>query len=225
MKRVLNFIDGQFRPPCSGRYLPNVNPATGGVIGESAESGPEDVDAAVVAEDEEDVGLVGRGGLRLQAKAAEAQIRSVRAKVDETISQRLAAQRESLAKQMGEAVNAEKVKAFEEKTTVTWEGGELRPAAPPGGNANTSSVTISGEPHVSGAWNRASVRRAGAAPLAERTVAVRPRRASTASNGRRPSESVSRPLPVRSLYRSRAKRSLETNTCASPPRLQPRAAC
>ena len=49
MKRVLNFIDGQFRPPCSGRYLPNVNPATGGVIGESAESGPEDVDAAVVA--------------------------------------------------------------------------------------------------------------------------------------------------------------------------------
>ena len=31
MKRVLNFIDGQFRPPCSGRYLPNVNPATGQV--------------------------------------------------------------------------------------------------------------------------------------------------------------------------------------------------
>ena len=49
MKRVLNFIDGQFRPPCSGRYLPNVNPATGQVIGETAESGPEDVDAAVVA--------------------------------------------------------------------------------------------------------------------------------------------------------------------------------
>src|SRR5438445_1669198 len=49
VKRVLNFIDGQFRPPCSGRYLPNVNPATGKVIAETAESGPEDVDAAVVA--------------------------------------------------------------------------------------------------------------------------------------------------------------------------------
>ena len=49
MKRVLNFIDGQFRPPCSGRYLPDVDPATGQVIAEIAESGPEDVDAAVVA--------------------------------------------------------------------------------------------------------------------------------------------------------------------------------
>ena len=47
MKRILNFIDGQFRPPCSGRYLPNINPATGQVIAEIAESGPEDVDAAV----------------------------------------------------------------------------------------------------------------------------------------------------------------------------------
>src|SRR5206468_11873419 len=34
VKRILNFIDGQFRPPCSGRYLPNVNPATGEVIAE-----------------------------------------------------------------------------------------------------------------------------------------------------------------------------------------------
>ncbi len=49
MKRVLNFIDGQFRPPCSGRYLPDVEPATGQVIAEIAESGPEDVDAAVAA--------------------------------------------------------------------------------------------------------------------------------------------------------------------------------
>ncbi|HKD16848.1 MAG TPA: aldehyde dehydrogenase [Thermoanaerobaculia bacterium] len=49
MKRVLNFIDGQFRPPCSGRYLPDVDPATGEVIAEIAESGPEDVDAAVAA--------------------------------------------------------------------------------------------------------------------------------------------------------------------------------
>ena len=49
MKRVLNFIDGQFRPPCSGRYLPDVDPATGQVIAEIADSGPEDVDAAVAA--------------------------------------------------------------------------------------------------------------------------------------------------------------------------------
>jgi len=49
VKRVLNFIDGQFRPPCSGRYLPDVDPATGEVIAEIAESGPEDVDAAVAA--------------------------------------------------------------------------------------------------------------------------------------------------------------------------------
>jgi aminomuconate-semialdehyde/2-hydroxymuconate-6-semialdehyde dehydrogenase len=49
VKRVLNFIDGQFRPPCSGRYLPNLNPATGQVISEIADSGPEDVDAAVTA--------------------------------------------------------------------------------------------------------------------------------------------------------------------------------
>ena len=49
MKRVFNFIDGQFRPPCSGRYLPDVDPATGQVIAEIAESGPEDVDAAVAA--------------------------------------------------------------------------------------------------------------------------------------------------------------------------------
>ena len=49
MKRVLNFIDGEFRPPCSGRYLPDVDPATGQVIAEIADSGPEDVGAAVAA--------------------------------------------------------------------------------------------------------------------------------------------------------------------------------
>ncbi|HEY6931077.1 MAG TPA: aldehyde dehydrogenase family protein, partial [Thermoanaerobaculia bacterium] len=49
MKRVLNFIDGQFRPPCSGRYIPDVDPATGQIIAETAESGPADVDAAVAA--------------------------------------------------------------------------------------------------------------------------------------------------------------------------------
>jgi aminomuconate-semialdehyde/2-hydroxymuconate-6-semialdehyde dehydrogenase len=49
VKRILNFIDGQFRPPCSGRYLPDVDPATGEVIAEIPDSGPEDVDAAVVS--------------------------------------------------------------------------------------------------------------------------------------------------------------------------------
>ena len=49
MKRILNFIDGQFRPPCSGRYLPDVDPATGQVIADIADGGPEDVDAAVAA--------------------------------------------------------------------------------------------------------------------------------------------------------------------------------
>jgi aminomuconate-semialdehyde/2-hydroxymuconate-6-semialdehyde dehydrogenase len=49
VKRVLNFIDGQFRPPCSGRWLPDVEPATGRVLAEIPDSGPEDVDAAVAA--------------------------------------------------------------------------------------------------------------------------------------------------------------------------------
>ena len=29
MKRIQNFIDGEFRPPCSGRYIEDVDPATG----------------------------------------------------------------------------------------------------------------------------------------------------------------------------------------------------
>jgi len=49
VKRILNFIDGQFRPPCSGKHLPDVEPATGRVIAEIPEGGPEDVDAAVAA--------------------------------------------------------------------------------------------------------------------------------------------------------------------------------
>lgn len=49
MKRVSNFIDGEFRPPCSGRYIPDVEPATGQVIAEIADSGSEDVNAAVAA--------------------------------------------------------------------------------------------------------------------------------------------------------------------------------
>jgi aminomuconate-semialdehyde/2-hydroxymuconate-6-semialdehyde dehydrogenase len=49
VRRVLNFIDGEFRPPCSGRYLPDVDPATGEVIAEIPDSGAEDVNAAVEA--------------------------------------------------------------------------------------------------------------------------------------------------------------------------------
>src|SRR5690242_17833679 len=49
VKRVLNFIGGEFRPPCSGRYLTDLEPATGKAIAEIADSGPEDVDAAVGA--------------------------------------------------------------------------------------------------------------------------------------------------------------------------------
>ena len=49
MKRILNFIAGQFQPPRSGRYVPNVEPATGKVIAEIPDSGPDDIDAAVAA--------------------------------------------------------------------------------------------------------------------------------------------------------------------------------
>jgi len=49
VKRILNFIGGEFQPPRSGRFLPDVDPATGEVIAEIADSGPEDVDAAVAA--------------------------------------------------------------------------------------------------------------------------------------------------------------------------------
>jgi aminomuconate-semialdehyde/2-hydroxymuconate-6-semialdehyde dehydrogenase len=49
VRRVLNFIDGEFRPPRSGRYLPDVDPATGQVIAEIPDSGAEDVDDAVAA--------------------------------------------------------------------------------------------------------------------------------------------------------------------------------
>jgi aminomuconate-semialdehyde/2-hydroxymuconate-6-semialdehyde dehydrogenase len=49
VKRVFNFIGGEFRPPASGNYLEDVNPATGEVIAEIADSDKSDVDAAVAA--------------------------------------------------------------------------------------------------------------------------------------------------------------------------------
>ena len=48
-------------------------------------------------------------------KAAEAQVKDVRANQEAVITQRLAAQRETLAKQMAEAVNAEKKSKPREK--------------------------------------------------------------------------------------------------------------
>jgi len=49
MERVLNFIDGEFVPPVGGSYIPNVEPATGLVVSEVAQSTPPDIDAAAVA--------------------------------------------------------------------------------------------------------------------------------------------------------------------------------
>ncbi len=47
--RILNFIDGEFREPTSGKYLDNIEPATGKPYSQLADSGKEDVDLAVAA--------------------------------------------------------------------------------------------------------------------------------------------------------------------------------
>jgi aminomuconate-semialdehyde/2-hydroxymuconate-6-semialdehyde dehydrogenase len=49
VKRIVNFIGGELRVPGSGSYLEDVNPATGKVIAEIADSDKTDVDAAVAA--------------------------------------------------------------------------------------------------------------------------------------------------------------------------------
>jgi len=49
VKRVLNFIGGELRPPSAGGYLPDVDPATGEEIARVADSDASDVDAAVAA--------------------------------------------------------------------------------------------------------------------------------------------------------------------------------
>jgi aldehyde dehydrogenase (NAD+) len=48
-QNFLNFIGGQWVPARSGRTFPNVNPATGAVLGDFPESGADDLDAAVQA--------------------------------------------------------------------------------------------------------------------------------------------------------------------------------
>jgi hypothetical protein len=59
-------------------------------------------------------------------KAAEAQVRALRASQEETLRQRLAAQREAFVKEAAELINAEKVKAFEETTKLTQQLAEMQ---------------------------------------------------------------------------------------------------
>src|SRR5438270_1481769 len=47
--QIKNFIDGKFVEPTSGKYLDNVEPATGKPYSQVADSGKEDVDLAVAA--------------------------------------------------------------------------------------------------------------------------------------------------------------------------------
>src|SRR5437660_964407 len=49
LPRIQNFIDGEFREPRSGKYLDNIEPATGKPYSQVADSGKEDVDLAVAA--------------------------------------------------------------------------------------------------------------------------------------------------------------------------------
>src|SRR5436309_4393335 len=47
--QIQNFVDGQFVEPVSGRYLDNIEPATGKPYSQVADSNSRDVDLAVVA--------------------------------------------------------------------------------------------------------------------------------------------------------------------------------
>ncbi|MFC6996843.1 aldehyde dehydrogenase [Rufibacter roseus] len=49
MLHLQNYINGTFSPPASGTYLPNINPATGGVFSQIPDSDERDVQAAVEA--------------------------------------------------------------------------------------------------------------------------------------------------------------------------------
>lgn len=48
-ERIENFIDGVFHAPALGKYIPNINPATGQQYSETPNSTKEDVDKAVAA--------------------------------------------------------------------------------------------------------------------------------------------------------------------------------
>src|SRR5713101_6930104 len=49
LPRIKNFIDGKFVEPVGGKYLDNIEPATGKPYSQVADSGKEDVDLAVAA--------------------------------------------------------------------------------------------------------------------------------------------------------------------------------
>jgi aminomuconate-semialdehyde/2-hydroxymuconate-6-semialdehyde dehydrogenase len=49
LPRIKNFIDGEFVEPVGGKYLDNIEPATGKAYSQVADSGKEDVDLAVAA--------------------------------------------------------------------------------------------------------------------------------------------------------------------------------
>ena len=49
MTKIRNFIDGQFVEPAGGKYLDNIEPATGQVYSQVADSDSRDVELAVTA--------------------------------------------------------------------------------------------------------------------------------------------------------------------------------
>ncbi|ALC90714.1 aldehyde dehydrogenase [Bacillus sp. FJAT-18017] len=49
MRKIVNYINGQWSEPSTGRFVPIMNPANGDVLGEVAQSSKEDVDKAVQA--------------------------------------------------------------------------------------------------------------------------------------------------------------------------------
>ena len=52
MERILNYIGGDLVDPQSGKYLENIEPATGKVYGEIPDSAQQDVELAVQAAEE-----------------------------------------------------------------------------------------------------------------------------------------------------------------------------
>ena len=49
LPQIQNFIDGQFVDPTGGRYIDNIEPATGKPYSQVADSDARDVEAAVAA--------------------------------------------------------------------------------------------------------------------------------------------------------------------------------
>ncbi|RAL22137.1 2-hydroxymuconic semialdehyde dehydrogenase [Lujinxingia litoralis] len=83
MKKILNFIDGQYVEPLQGSYFPNINPATGKVIGQVAEGSPEDIDRAVEAARRAFKGPWGQMSLNARLDALERVASGILARFDE----------------------------------------------------------------------------------------------------------------------------------------------